>query len=180
MTRGSDHVSGTDSAAASAGAEQLTAFQYLTAEKAGLYRAVMRQFVQAKSQFKLHLRPGQIAAAPEVVALPGPIDRVELERALQQLCEWGNLEKHLDTVEVSSVREFLRPRFLYQITATGDAVERALQVFEEAIAETGELQARRIDCGGPRLGCRRRGTSALTKIRSRRGNSRRCVRWIIA
>lgn len=126
--------------AAAEDAGKLACFEYVTAEKAGLYRAIMRLFVEAKAQFKLHLRPGQIADAPTVAAPPWRADRVETERALQQLCEWGNLEKHLDTVDVNSVEEFLRPRFLYQITDTGQAVERALRVFEEVLGESGELQ----------------------------------------
>src|SRR5690554_4348007 len=100
-------------------AERLVAFQYLTAEKAGLYRALMGQFVQAKAQFKLHLRPNQIAASLAAAAASPCMDGVELERALQQLVEWGNLEKLLDTVDVGSVQEFLRPRFLYQLTPQG-------------------------------------------------------------
>ncbi|MEX0652535.1 MAG: TIGR02677 family protein [Phycisphaeraceae bacterium] len=116
------------------------AFHHLAVEKAGLYRAVMRQFVQAKAQFALHLNASRIAAAVEVSGPPWHADRVEVERALQQLCEWGNLEKHLDTEDVTSVREFLRPRFLYQITKTGQAVERALEVYGQALTEVGELQ----------------------------------------
>lgn len=121
------------------GVRRFVAFQHVTAEKANLYRAIMRQFAEAKGEFKLHLRPGQVVASLEAVSA-SPIDRIEVERALDQLCEWGNLEKHLDTGEVSSVKEFLRPRFLYQITQEGQAVERALQVFDQAIVEAGELQ----------------------------------------
>jgi len=118
----------------------LTGFAHVTVEKARLYRAIMRRFMQAKTQFRLHLRPQQLASSLRTADASLSIDRVELERALQQLCDWGNLEKHLDTVEVATVAEFLRPRFLYQISEAGQAVERALRTYEEAMAETGELQ----------------------------------------
>lgn len=121
-------------------ADYFMAFQHLAADKSGLYRAIMKQFVEAKTQFALHLNASRVVAATEVSGPPWNADRVEVERALQQLCEWGNLEKHLDTEDVTSVREFLRPRFLYQITRAGQAVERALKVYSQALTEVGELQ----------------------------------------
>ena len=139
MTRNPDQSERTD-LALRGDADDFMAFQHLAAEKVGLYRMIMKQFVQAKAQFALHLNASLIAASPEVSGPPWHADRVEVERALQQLCEWGNLEKHLDTEDVASVREFLRPRFLYQITRTGAAVERALAVYDQTLTEVGELQ----------------------------------------
>src|SRR5690606_42008505 len=45
-----------------------------------------------------------------------------------------------DTAEVATVEEFYRARFLYRLTAPGEATERALAVFEEGIRRLGELQ----------------------------------------
>ncbi|MEX2672856.1 MAG: TIGR02677 family protein [Phycisphaeraceae bacterium] len=139
MSRGTDYSDGFGPDPPSGGVNRWMAFQHVRAGKPELYRAMMRQFIEATGQFKLHLRPAQVHAA---LAAAGAtrLDRLEVERALDQLCDWGNLEKHLDTDEVSSVKEFLRPRFLYQITETGQAVERALQVFVQALNEAGELQ----------------------------------------
>ena len=95
---------------------RLRAFAYVNAEKAPLYRAVMRVFVAAKSRFVLHLRPREIAAAlaagdPEVT-----LEEEELDAVLTQLCGWGNLESHPDTTDVTTVEDFYRQRFLYQLT----------------------------------------------------------------
>jgi uncharacterized protein (TIGR02677 family) len=115
---------------------RLRAFAYVTADKAPLYRAVMRVFLEAKTSFTLHLRPQEVAAAlPESVELDG------VEAALAALREWGNVEAHPDTADVATVEEFYRPRYLYQLTPEGEAAERALAAYEAALAQRGELQS---------------------------------------
>ena len=117
----------------------LRVFAYLNAEKAAEYRCMMRVFVEAKSRFALHLRPPDIQHA---LAATDPVWEVErIEANLQQLVEWGNLEARPDTTEVTTVEEFYRPRYLYQLTTAGLAAERAISVFEAAITQPGELQA---------------------------------------
>jgi uncharacterized protein (TIGR02677 family) len=115
---------------------RLRTFAYVTADKAALYRAVMRVFVEAKASFTLHLRPLEVAAT-----LPEPVDLEAIEAALAQLCEWGNLDAHPDTADVATVEEFYRPRYLYQLTPEGEAAERALAAYEAALAQRGELQS---------------------------------------
>jgi len=117
---------------------KLREFEYLTAEKAALYRGIMRVFIESKARFKLSLRPVQVASLLSPLS-PG-MDGVEIERALSQLCDWANLERQLDTADVSTVEEFLRPRYLYLITMRGEAAERAVRAFEEAVLQPGELQ----------------------------------------
>ncbi|MGH3665356.1 MAG: DUF2397 family protein, partial [Egibacteraceae bacterium] len=95
--------------------ERLKVFTYVTVEKAWLYRAVTNAFVAAKERFQLHLRPDDVLAELTALALPDPVDRPELDAALAQLIEWGNLAAHADTAEVASVEEFYRPRSLYQL-----------------------------------------------------------------
>ncbi len=124
---------------------RLKAFAHVNAEKAPLYRAVMGIFVAAKSRFVLHLRPREIAAAladagSRQTESPIPLEEGELDFALAQLCEWGNLEAHPDTTDVTTVEDFYRKRFLYQLTAAGEAAERALALFWETIHQPGELK----------------------------------------
>ena len=114
---------------------RLRAFAYVTADKAPLYRAVMRVFVEAKASFTLHLRPQDVVAA-----LPEPLDLAAVEAALASLREWGNLEAHPDTADVATVEEFYRPRYLFQLTPEGEAAERALAAYEAALGQRGELQ----------------------------------------
>jgi len=110
-------------------------FAHLTADKWTLYREILGVFAAAKARFLLHLRPSEVSAA-----LAGPHDASEVEAALRQLVDWGNLSADPDTAEVATVEEFYRARFLYRLTAPGEATERALAVFEEGIRRPGELQ----------------------------------------
>lgn len=122
-------------------AGRLKVFAYLNADKAALYRAVMRVFVHAKARFTLHLRPQEVAAALASAALPEPVDAGGVESALASLREWGNLDAHPDTADVATVEEFYRPRYLFQITPAGEAAERALAVYEQTLEQQGELQS---------------------------------------
>ena len=113
-------------------------FAYLAAQNAVLYRRVMLAFVAAKRRFVVHLRSEDVLAelvhdtpaAPKAVA-----------DALAQLVEWGNLRADPDTSRVTSVEDFHRARFLYQLTHAGEAAERSLAVFDEQLGRRGALQA---------------------------------------
>ena len=118
---------------------RLKAFAYVNVEHTALYRAVMRTFVEAKEQFSLHLRPQDVRAALAHSYHCAAADP-SVETALQQLCDWGNLERHPDTADVATVEEFYRPRFLYQLTPEGEAAEKAIALFTEEIRRPGELQ----------------------------------------
>jgi uncharacterized protein (TIGR02677 family) len=110
-------------------------FAHLAADKRHRYRDVLGVFADAKARFVLHLRPSDVVAA-----LPGHVDVEEVEAALRQLVNWGNLSADPDTAEVATVEEFYRARFLYRLTAEGEATERALEVFEQGLRRSGELQ----------------------------------------
>ena len=113
-------------------------FAYLAAQNAVLYRRVMLAFVAAKRRFVVHLRSEDVLAelvhdtpaAPKAVA-----------DALAQLVEWGNLRADPDTSRVTSVEDFHRARFLYQLTHAGEAAERSLAVFDDQLGRRGALQA---------------------------------------
>ncbi len=118
---------------------RLKPFAYLDAEKTHLYRALMGLFVEAKAHFLIHLRAAEILAGlgehlGNTDNLPGEVDS-----ALLQLCEWGNLRRTQDT-DVRTVEEFYRPRYLYQLTREGEAAERAVRAYEDIIVHPGELQ----------------------------------------
>lgn len=113
----------------------LTPFAYVNAEKSTLYRELMRVFVAAKERFLVHLRPEDVHERLPAIA------REEVERALQQLVDWGNLRAEPDTGRVSTVEDFYRARFLYQLTKEGEAAEIALAAYDEALGRRGVLQA---------------------------------------
>lgn len=119
----------------------LTPFAYVNAEKSSLYRAVMTAFVEAKQRFLVHLRPEDVLEhlakiTPE--SLPSPD---EAQSALDQLVNWGNLQANPDTGRVTTVEDFYRARYLYQLTREGEAAEIALAAYDEALGKRGALQA---------------------------------------
>ncbi|MFD6095529.1 TIGR02677 family protein [Nocardiopsis flavescens] len=114
-------------------------FAHLTTPNSGLYREVMGVFVRAKEQFRVHLRPEEVhAGLPEPVR-PTAVDPVA--DALTRLHAWGNLREDPDTERVTAVEDFYRRRHIYQLTREGEAAERALAVYDEALGVTGALQA---------------------------------------
>lgn len=106
-------------------------FAHLTAPNAALYRRIMAAFVQAKRRFTVHLRPEDLQEQLHV----------EVTAALTSLVEWGNLRADPDTSRVTSVEDFHRARFLYQLTHAGEAAEQALSAYDEALGRRGALQA---------------------------------------
>ena len=115
-----------------------TAFNYVTAEKAALYRAVMQAFAAAKAHFIVHLRPEEII---ERLGTEHDSSPQEISAALEQLVSWGNLLSQPDTSRVTTVEDFYRARHLYQLSRQGEAAEAALAVFDELLGRRGALQA---------------------------------------
>lgn len=124
-------------------------FAHLQAENATLYRRVMRVFTDAKAQFTLHLRPREVTVRLGAGTDGAAADPETVERALEQLVSWGNLESHPDTAEVATAEDFYRRRQLFQLTHEGEAAELALEAFRQNLGQEGELQ-----------------TAALTDIRA--------------
>ncbi len=110
-------------------------FAHLSAPNAELYRRVLRTFAQAKERFVVHLRPEDVAAEL------GRDSDDQLAQALEKLTEWGNLRADADTGRVTSVEDFHRKRFLFQLTVAGQAAEQAVAFYEEAIGRRGTLQS---------------------------------------
>jgi uncharacterized protein (TIGR02677 family) len=113
-------------------------FRHVSAEKSALYRTIMDAFAAAKRQFRLHLRPDEVLAEAEWTGTPPKVEEIQL--ALAQLAEWGNLESQPDTARVASISDFYRARFLYRLSEGGEAVESALAAFTHALKRRAELQ----------------------------------------
>lgn len=111
-------------------------FTYVTVQNAALYRRVMLAFVAAKRRFTVHLRPEDVREAME-----DPVPLEVVADALQRLEDWGNLRSDPDTSRVTTVEDFHRARYLYQLTRIGEAVEDALATYDEAFGRRGALQA---------------------------------------
>ncbi|MFD9599676.1 TIGR02677 family protein [Streptomyces sp. NPDC059970] len=121
------------------GPSRYSAFAHLTAPNSALYRQVMAAFLAAKERFAVHLRPEDVYAA-----LPSehrPPEAETVVKALDKLVEWGNLRADPDTARVTAVEDFYRKRFIYQLTASGEAAETALAAYDESLGRPGALQA---------------------------------------
>jgi uncharacterized protein (TIGR02677 family) len=111
-------------------------FEHVHAPKSALYRRIMRAFVEAKHRFLVHLRPEDVAEALPIVHEEGAV-----ESALGSLVGWGNLRADPDNGRVTTVEDFYRPRYLFQLTIEGEAAELVLETYEAALGKRGELQS---------------------------------------
>ncbi len=113
-------------------------FRHVSADKAGVYRAIMDVFAAARRQYRLQLRPDEVLAEARWPEGRPRIEDVNL--ALTQLAAWGNLESQPDTARVSNLNDYYRARFLYRLSRGGEAVESALETFLSTMARRAELQ----------------------------------------
>jgi len=116
-------------------------FAHLGAPLHALYRQIMTVFRDGKQRFVVHLRPEDVAEALRATTEASVASQEEIAEALGKLEEWGNLRATPDTSRVTTVEDFYRTRYLYQLSREGEAAERALEVYEQEIARRGELQA---------------------------------------
>jgi len=116
-------------------------FAHLATPNVALYRRVMAEFVAAKRRFVVHLRGEDLHEVLARDAASRHVSEEALAETLGRLVEWGNLRADPDTSRVTTVEDFHRARFLYQLTHAGEAAERALGVYEEQLGKRGALQA---------------------------------------
>lgn len=113
-------------------------FRHVSAEKAAFYRGIMDVFAAAKRQYRLQLRPDEVQSEAQWPAGPPRIE--EVNAALTQLADWGNLQSQPDTARVATLNDFYRARFLYRLSQGGEAVEAGLSVFFQTLQRRAELQ----------------------------------------
>jgi uncharacterized protein (TIGR02677 family) len=85
--------------------------------------------MEAQERFVFQLRPQEVFDAVRNGDLPEIPEQREIESALAQLCEWGNLQTQTDTTNVSAVEDFYKQRHTFEITHGGEAAERACTLF---------------------------------------------------
>ncbi len=119
----------------------LKLFAYTVEANAPLYRALARVFAEAKARYRIQLRPEAVAGELGRVGWREEVSAEELDRALDQLVAWGNLRKSHDTARVTTLEEFRRRQFLYQLTPAGEAAEKAVGAVLDALAASGSLQS---------------------------------------
>jgi uncharacterized protein (TIGR02677 family) len=135
-------------------AEASDLFRHVSADKAETYRVILDVFARAKRQYRLQLRPDEVLAEARWPGRPPAPE--EVNAALIQLRDWGNLESHPDTSRVSTLSDFYRARFLYRLSHGGEAVEAALTLFVQTLQRRAELQTVALEDIAGRLQALRR------------------------
>ncbi|MFZ5481131.1 MAG: TIGR02677 family protein [Myxococcota bacterium] len=115
---------------------------YVNVEHAPTYRAIVEVFAEARQRYVVELRPAEVRAALEDSGLFHDLDdEGGLDRRLDMLCQWGNLDRTHDTEAVSRLEDFYARRYRYRLTAAGEAAHRAVQEVEATVGRSGSLQA---------------------------------------
>jgi uncharacterized protein (TIGR02677 family) len=124
----------------SAAPARFDVFAHLTTDGADAYRRILAAFVTAKERFLVHLRPEDVASSLQFDG-GAPVEVDEVGAKLDSLERWGNLVAHPDTSRVTAVEDFYRRRLLYGLSHEGEAAERALRAYDDALGRRGALQA---------------------------------------
>lgn len=114
-------------------------FRHVSAEKSALYRTILSAFATAKQQYQLQLRPDDVFTDATWSGTPPSID--DINTALSQLTQWGNLEAQQDNSRVGTLADFYRAHFLYRLSKGGEAVESAMEMFTQIMQRRAELQS---------------------------------------
>ncbi len=99
--------------------DQVSGFRYVTAENAPTYRAIVEVFAEARERYQIELRPADVREALARSGFHHQLDlanEAELDRHLDQLDAWGNLQRSHDTAAVARIEDFYRRRYLYRLT----------------------------------------------------------------
>jgi len=96
--------------------------------------------MEVRERFVFQMRLAEIVDLIRTVNPAEMPEENEIESALAQLCEWGNLRSGPDISDVRVVEDFYKPRPVYQLTPDGEAAERACARFSMTPAHV-ELQS---------------------------------------
>lgn len=120
-----------------------TVVRYGAVEGAERYRRVMRVLLREEQHFGFPLSPAQVGERLRRdfgLALEEPV----VASALDQLHEWGAVERDFDTSLVTSARELRRNRYAYDISPAGKRVEHLLEALDALEETVGSLDGRRL------------------------------------
>jgi uncharacterized protein (TIGR02677 family) len=100
----------------------------------------MRAFIEAKERFVFHLRQRDILGCIRSAGLAEIPEESAVKSALDQLCQWGNLQTEMDRTSVYAVEDFRNQRHTFRMTSPGEAAERALTSFDETAGRATALR----------------------------------------
>jgi uncharacterized protein (TIGR02677 family) len=123
---------------------QMPVVRYLGSRLAPFYRIVLDVLVAEESQLGLQLPTATIAqraTARIEQAAGGSVPCPPASKLLDQLYEWGNVDRIHNTHRKGDYQEYLRQDYLYQMTPAGTIVHRELTRIDQELGITGALQA---------------------------------------
>lgn len=117
--------------------DRLLALRAATSEQTPLYAAILTVLVEAKERYRLQLRTDDVAQALGDAGF----DTATLTAALEQLRDWGAVGWVQDSTRLAtSIEDYLKRQELWELTAVGEAVHRAVGQLLDAVERTGALQ----------------------------------------
>jgi len=122
--------------------DRVRVLKYATVDKAPTYRAVVQVLFEAKQRYQIELRPADMLETLQSMPVQHGVETLEeLDLCLDQLVKWENLAHSHDTAAATSLAEYNRRRYLYRLTAAGEAAHRAVLEVEATIGRSGSLQS---------------------------------------
>ncbi|AQQ52267.1 TIGR02677 family protein [Planococcus lenghuensis] len=118
---------------------------YLSTEKSGTYRAILRFFYIQHERMKEFLLPEEVFAHLKEYAGFEGYAMEELHGDLTQLVKWGNLFAQQESGNVRTIEEFKKRRFRYQCTPYTVEFERMLTGMEQNDTFGGSLEKTQFD-----------------------------------
>lgn len=119
--------------------------KYADQEVTWRYRPIVRYLYLQHDQFRFRISTEEIFDALKEMDAFNDYQLDTLEIDLRVLVESGNLTRHQDTVKAQTPDEFLRRKFLYQLTEYTIGFERLLIEFEESSEKIGSLHSSHIE-----------------------------------
>lgn len=119
--------------------------KYADQEVSWRYRSILRLLYIFHEQYRFRVSTEEIYEELREMDLFKDYQLETLEIDLRVLVESGNLTRHQDTVKAQTPEEFLRKKFLYQLTDYTVRFERMLIEFEESTEKIGSLHSSIIE-----------------------------------
>lgn len=118
----------------------ITEVNYLRAENADRYRAIMRFFYHEHERIRYWLYKEDVYEEMKEQRRFADYTMEQCQNDLQALNEWGNLTAHQDTSKASTIQEFKNKRYRYQLSEYSVAIERMTIELEQMEIEGASLQ----------------------------------------
>ncbi len=125
---------------------RVDAVSYLTAENVGRYRTILRFFYERHQHMQTYLSPEEIHGAVSAVPMYSSYTFEELAQDLTSLERWGNITAHQETANASTIEDFKKKRYRYQITPATVEIEKMLEALKK-VGDTfgGALETTQFD-----------------------------------